>query len=313
MTTRKRRTSSSAPTEAATIETDRATAYALAVTSGEIVAGPHVRNACRRHLDDLEHGQTVKVRLTTSASYSTVANATLTIGGVSDTFSVTTAADTSTPPPTGPVLSTTPYMQNGFGGPSGVLLSSYVGEDGYGWIKRAHASGQMNTNAGVLTAGSTSAQYQSLALAKANMRVEAVLDNPGSGASNAFFLIARAPDDNANANADTVDDDGYQVVYSSSAGTWTLQRRDNGTGVTLNRDSDGQPAVYNDAWPAGQSRVAALVCLGDKISMEIDGVVRATATDATYASGRIDIRNFGATSAAAGKVPTSIIAWEYLP
>ncbi len=32
---------------------DRATAYARRVTDGEIVAGPHVRNACRRHLDDL--------------------------------------------------------------------------------------------------------------------------------------------------------------------------------------------------------------------------------------------------------------------
>lgn len=34
--------------------TDRATAYAEAVTSGQIIAGPHVRNACRRHLDDLK-------------------------------------------------------------------------------------------------------------------------------------------------------------------------------------------------------------------------------------------------------------------
>lgn len=33
---------------------DRTRAYAEAVISGEIVAGPHVRNACRRHLDDLE-------------------------------------------------------------------------------------------------------------------------------------------------------------------------------------------------------------------------------------------------------------------
>lgn len=32
---------------------DRATAYAMAVCDGDIVAGPHVRNACRRHLDDL--------------------------------------------------------------------------------------------------------------------------------------------------------------------------------------------------------------------------------------------------------------------
>lgn len=35
---------------------DRATDYARAVTAGEIVAGPHVRNACRRHLDDLARG-----------------------------------------------------------------------------------------------------------------------------------------------------------------------------------------------------------------------------------------------------------------
>jgi hypothetical protein len=33
---------------------DRTSAYAEAVVAGEIVAGPHVRNACRRHLDDLK-------------------------------------------------------------------------------------------------------------------------------------------------------------------------------------------------------------------------------------------------------------------
>lgn len=35
--------------------TDRATLYALAVLSGEILAGPYVRGACQRHLNDLEH------------------------------------------------------------------------------------------------------------------------------------------------------------------------------------------------------------------------------------------------------------------
>lgn len=35
---------------------DRTAAYALAVVAGEIVAGPHVRNACRRHLKDLQDG-----------------------------------------------------------------------------------------------------------------------------------------------------------------------------------------------------------------------------------------------------------------
>lgn len=45
MTAKPKKTSSS---------TDRATAYAQSVVAGEIVAGPHVRNACRRHLADLE-------------------------------------------------------------------------------------------------------------------------------------------------------------------------------------------------------------------------------------------------------------------
>lgn len=35
---------------------DPVTAYAKAVIAEEIVAGPHVRNACRRHLDDLKNG-----------------------------------------------------------------------------------------------------------------------------------------------------------------------------------------------------------------------------------------------------------------
>lgn len=40
--------------KATTDSRDRTTAYAQAVVNGEIVAGPHVRNACRRHLDDLK-------------------------------------------------------------------------------------------------------------------------------------------------------------------------------------------------------------------------------------------------------------------
>lgn len=36
--------------------TDPVTAYAKAVVKGKKVAGPHVRDACKRHLDDMEHG-----------------------------------------------------------------------------------------------------------------------------------------------------------------------------------------------------------------------------------------------------------------
>ena len=37
----------------ATPALDRVSAYAQAVIDGDIVAGPHVRNACRRHFSDL--------------------------------------------------------------------------------------------------------------------------------------------------------------------------------------------------------------------------------------------------------------------
>jgi phage terminase large subunit-like protein len=36
---------------------DSPSAYARAVVAGKIVAGPHVRDACRRHLEDLKHGK----------------------------------------------------------------------------------------------------------------------------------------------------------------------------------------------------------------------------------------------------------------
>jgi phage terminase large subunit-like protein len=48
----KRKKTSSSATKPPVV--DRATAYAEAVVAGSIVAGPHVRNACRRHLDDLK-------------------------------------------------------------------------------------------------------------------------------------------------------------------------------------------------------------------------------------------------------------------
>ena len=44
-------TTKTRPTDSST---DRTRAYAEAVVSGEVVAGPHVRNACCRHLKDLE-------------------------------------------------------------------------------------------------------------------------------------------------------------------------------------------------------------------------------------------------------------------
>lgn len=56
-TTRRTTTSSRKPrkaTAARAPKDDRVTAYAKAVVAGKVIAGPHVRNACRRHLQDLK-------------------------------------------------------------------------------------------------------------------------------------------------------------------------------------------------------------------------------------------------------------------
>lgn len=47
-------TATKATTQQSPTSLDRINSYADGVLSGEIVAGPHVRNACRRHFDDLE-------------------------------------------------------------------------------------------------------------------------------------------------------------------------------------------------------------------------------------------------------------------
>lgn len=43
-------------TKTSSSTTDRVLAHAVRVLDGSFVAGPHVRNACRRHIDDLEKG-----------------------------------------------------------------------------------------------------------------------------------------------------------------------------------------------------------------------------------------------------------------
>lgn len=47
---------------------DRVTQYALSVISGDVVAGPHVRNACRRHLLDIERCAERGIRFDTDAA-----------------------------------------------------------------------------------------------------------------------------------------------------------------------------------------------------------------------------------------------------
>ena len=50
------RKASKTKTQPRSSSTDPATDYAQKVVAGEIVAGPHVRNSCQRHLDDLQNG-----------------------------------------------------------------------------------------------------------------------------------------------------------------------------------------------------------------------------------------------------------------
>jgi phage terminase large subunit-like protein len=56
------------PTSSSSTDLDRTKEYAEAVVAGVIVAGPHVRNACRRHLNDIEHGSKRGLRFSQEAA-----------------------------------------------------------------------------------------------------------------------------------------------------------------------------------------------------------------------------------------------------
>lgn len=56
------------PTRPSSVTSDRTRAYATAVVSGRIVAGPHVRNACQRHLKDLKDGRARGLRFDRDAA-----------------------------------------------------------------------------------------------------------------------------------------------------------------------------------------------------------------------------------------------------
>jgi phage terminase large subunit-like protein len=56
------------PTSSSSTDLDRTKEYAEAVVAGVIIAGPHVRNACRRHLNDLEHGSKRGLRFSQEAA-----------------------------------------------------------------------------------------------------------------------------------------------------------------------------------------------------------------------------------------------------
>lgn len=81
----------------------------ISVTGGEYQIGSGSWTTAN---GTVTNGQSVRVRLTSSSSYNTVATATLTVGGVSDAFSVTTLAEpVVTPPPTPAAFTMTQLAQ----------------------------------------------------------------------------------------------------------------------------------------------------------------------------------------------------------
>lgn len=83
------------------------------------------------------NGNTVRVRQTSSAQYSTTTDAVLTIGGVSDTFSVTTSA----PPATGATLSASPANAQVVGSPVVFTATGSGGSGTYEYRFRVVSNG----------------------------------------------------------------------------------------------------------------------------------------------------------------------------
>jgi len=178
-------------------------------------------------------GATVTVRVTSSASYSTTVNSTLTIGGVSDTFSVTTITDTLPPTVPQPLTAVAATCnQSNLSWPAstdsgGSGLKGYNIYRNGSYIKQVIAPATTTTDPG-LTA-STNYTYTALAVDNANNQ---------SALSNAAVTVTPACPDTI---APTVPTGLTATVVSASQInlTWNASTDTGGSGLAGYKIYDG--------------------------------------------------------------------------
>ncbi|KQM41159.1 SGNH/GDSL hydrolase family protein [Sphingomonas sp. Leaf10] len=229
------------------------------------------------------NGQSVKVRGTSSATAGGVTNIALTIGGVSDTFTLTTAA------PAGPA-----YLDT-FTTDTAVTWDQHTSDSGHKATKSSFASSgsiSVGPTSGATYTNSNTSDYDSgFAPTSPDYYVEAEhIRRSTVGTSNSFV-----------ARGDSGTDSGIQVIYNDNTQVATLARRGTNAGTI---------ATSNVALAIGGKLTNRIEMRGDQLIWIINGTVVGTYTETTYKSaGRLRLRmSGGATTDTTGQGITKLTA-----
>lgn len=212
--------------------------------------------ACTATSGTVVAGDTVSACVTSSGSNSTATTTTVTIGGVNDTYSVTTAAGGAT------------YVVNDtFTGTDGTLIQNHTGETGATWTKETGANdATIINNRFVSYVNDWTLYHPSGIPASANYSVEADLYAASVTPGFSGGVICRG-DGSAN--------NFYRARYSTDTGSWELSKYTSGNTIL------GQ---YFATLTVGNTYNVKLSCSGSTITMYIDGVQRAQVTDTSITS-----------------------------
>ncbi len=175
-----------------------------------------------------------------------------------------------------------------FNGTVGMDLSSQTADDGTTWTRRSGDTTTVvisNNHDVRQSAAGTSTYYTDEVPASADYLVEADIIAHTVRTGDQAGVVGRL--DTANANGTF-----YWARYNRATTSWELYRRVNGVETTIG-------TAYAQTLTAGTTYRLGLQMTGTKLNLLVDGIVRATATDANItAAGRGGIRLISTSSTA---------------
>jgi hypothetical protein len=208
----------------------------------------------------ISNGQTLRVRLTTSGSYSTSVSTTVTVGGTSDIWSITTRSAVVASPPTALTLAqttnTAASSQTVTATASGGSGTPQVSNDGSNWQSNGYSFSQSRTGTAVTYYARNAGEVNSSSITATKV-VPPVVTLSGIG----NFTGRSAAGENNTYNVNTQRAGGNYNTYASYWGTTTTSISNNSGGwlsSTITNSSLGYFNLTSQSNPSTSSRTATV-------------------------------------------------------
>lgn len=208
----------------------------------------------------ISNGQTLRVRLTSSGSYSTTTSTTVTVGGTSDIWSITTRSAVVASPPTALTLTqttnTAASSQTVTATASGGSGTPQVSNDGSNWQSNGYSFSQSRTGTAVTYYARNAGEVNSSSITATKV-VPPVVTLSGIG----NFTAISAAGENNSYNVDPQRAGGNYNTYASYWGTTTTSISNNSGGwlsSTITNSSLGYFNLTSQSNPSTSSRTATV-------------------------------------------------------